>query len=69
MKTSLIFPLLQSLIGIALVLFGVICACSDGYGFIVGWVLGAAGLLTCITAYLRAKALLEEDEKDGEKHN
>ncbi len=65
MKT-LILPLLQALIGIALVLFGVVCACSGGYGFIAGWILGIVGLLVCITAYLRAKALLEENE---EKHN
>ena len=49
-------PLLQGLIGIAVALFGVICACIEGYGWMVGLVFGAVGVLVCITAYLRAKA-------------
>ncbi len=66
MKT-LILPLLQGLIGIAIVLFGVICACVDGYGWIVGLAVGIAGLLVCITAYLRAKAVLEQDKQKSKE--
>ncbi len=56
-------PLLQSLIGIAVLLFGVILACVDGYGYIVGLAVGVVGLLICITAYLRTKALSENQKK------
>lgn len=55
-------PLLQGLIGIAVALFGVICACVGGYGWIAGLVFGAVGVLVCITAYLRAKAQSRNQE-------
>lgn len=55
-------PLLQGIIGIAVTLFGVICACVEGYGWIVGLVFGAVGLLVCITAYLRARAQSENQK-------
>lgn len=56
-------PLLQGLIGIAVLLFGVILACVDGYGYLAGLAVGVVGLLICITAYLRAKALSENQKK------
>lgn len=66
MKTF-ILPLLQAILGIAIALFGVICACVGGYGWFVGLAVGIVGLLVCITAYLRAKAVLEENEEPSEE--
>lgn len=62
MMKNAVLPLLKGLIGIAVVLFGVICACIGGYGWIAGLVFGAVGLLVCITAYLRAKAQSENQK-------
>lgn len=55
-------PLLQGLIGIAVTLFGVICACIEGYGWMAGLVFGVVGVLVCIAAYLRAKAQSKNQE-------
>lgn len=63
MKT-LILPLMQGIVGIAVLLLGVLCACIGSFYAIIGLILGIAGLLVCITAYLRAKGMLEESEQE-----
>lgn len=63
MKKEVYFSLLQALIGLGILLFGL---CFLPVAEIISIIVGAVGLLVIITAYLRCRAAFETVENNKE---